>query len=238
MPDYSGLEIELGIVALARVESNPVGINPTQLATLVALSSCLYPTPEIAEAESKALDKESALDSGSAVTCLPVTSTFVENVSNVVRDTPVLLSMVVPDSVMSLQPCSSSTSLFKPSLTTAVPIVLDTNSSITLGSPKGHYANLGQGIRAKDQGHMTDPHPTLILPSIVPDTNPSIPLGSPMGQYAHLGQGIRAKDQGHMNDPQPTLSTYSYPLIPDYNGLEIELGIVALGLSLTMLTLT
>ena len=90
----------------------------------------------------------------SAVTCLPVTSTFVGNVSNVVRDTPVLLSMVVPDSVMSLQPpCSSSTSLFKPSLTTAVPIVLDTNSSITLGSPKGHYANLGQGIRAKDQGH-------------------------------------------------------------------------------------
>ena len=66
-----------------RVESNPVGINPTQLATLVALSSCLYPTPEIAEAESKALDKESALDSGSAVTCLPVTSTFVENLSNV-----------------------------------------------------------------------------------------------------------------------------------------------------------
>ena len=52
---------------------------------------------------------------------------------------------------------------------------------------------------------MTDPHPTLILPSIVPDTNPSIPLGSPMGQYANLGQGIRAKDQDHMNDPQPTL---------------------------------
>ena len=40
----------------SRVASNPVGINPTQLATLVTLYSCLYPTPEIAEAESKALD--------------------------------------------------------------------------------------------------------------------------------------------------------------------------------------
>ena len=58
---------------------------------------------------------------------------------------------------------------------------------------------------------MTDPHPTLILPSIVPDTNPSIPLGSPMGQYANLGQGIRAKDQGPMNDPQPTLILPSNP---------------------------
>ena len=48
----------------SRVESKPVGINPTQLATLVTLYSCLYPTREIAEAESKALDNESALDSG------------------------------------------------------------------------------------------------------------------------------------------------------------------------------
>ena len=36
----------------SRVESTHVGINPTQLATLVTLYSCLHPTPEIAEAES------------------------------------------------------------------------------------------------------------------------------------------------------------------------------------------
>ena len=51
----------------SRVESSPVGMNPTQLATLVTLYSCVYPTPEIAEAESKALDNESVLDLGSSV---------------------------------------------------------------------------------------------------------------------------------------------------------------------------
>ena len=67
----------------SRVESNHVGINPTQLATLVTLYSCLYPTPEIAEA----LDNESVLDSGSSVHTKGNNLTLGE--CNVVRlDTP------------------------------------------------------------------------------------------------------------------------------------------------------
>jgi len=97
----------------------------------------------------------------SAVTSIPVSSQFVVKSSNDVCDTPVL-SMAVLDSAMSLQPCSSSNFLSKPPLTTEVP---DTNPSIPLGSPKGQYANLGQEIRAQDQGHMKDSHPAFILPS-------------------------------------------------------------------------
>ena len=87
----------------------------------------------------------------SAVPSTPVANQVVVHSSSDVCDTPVLLPMAVLDSAMSLQPCSSSNFLSKPPLTTEVP---DTNPSIPLGSPKGQYANLGQGIRAQDQGHI------------------------------------------------------------------------------------
>ena len=56
----------------------------------------------------------------SAMTCMPVASTFVGPLPNAVSDTSLLLSMA--DSDMSVQPCSSSTSLSKPPLTTEVQI--------------------------------------------------------------------------------------------------------------------
>ena len=84
----------------------------------------------------------------SAMTCMTVASTFVEPLPNAVSDTSLLLSMA--DSDMSVQPCSSSTSLSKPPLTTEVQMIPATNPSIPLGSPKGQYANLGQGIRVTD----------------------------------------------------------------------------------------
>ena len=89
---------------------------------------------------------------------VPITEPALQALNDVC-DTPVL-SMAVLDSAMSLQPCSSSIFLSKPPLTTEVP---DTPPSIPLGSPMGQYANLGQGIRAKDQGHMKDSHPAFIF---------------------------------------------------------------------------
>ena len=96
------------------------------------------------------------------MTSIPVAHQFVVNSSNDVCDTPRLLPIAVLDYAMSLQPCSSSNFLSKLPLTTEVP---DTNPSIPLGSPKGQYANLGQGIRSQDRSHMKDPPPACILPS-------------------------------------------------------------------------
>ena len=98
----------------------------------------------------------------SVVTSIPVAPQFVVNSSNDVCDTCTPGLLPIADSAMSLQPCSSSNFLSKLPLTTEVP---GTNPSVPLGSPKGQYANLGQGIRSQDQSHMKDPLPACIIPS-------------------------------------------------------------------------